>query len=162
MAALPNLRFIEQFDPADETTKSQPYAYVADTVHEISLGVDIDEVRGRGVAHEAWSAITELRDNISKDAKLAWYVVVCGDEERSLLPEPSVGSVSRNGAVNGSMSNGSSAAWSAGGRTSHQSNQSTVMEGSEGNTSQNGYYATTSRVCHSSILVCRLRLCFLG
>lgn len=82
MPSLPSLRFIEQYDPSDDTTKSQPYAYVCDQVHEVSLGVDIDEVRGKGVANEAWGALVELRDNIAPGEKVAWFVVVNGDVER--------------------------------------------------------------------------------
>lgn len=92
MAHLPDLRFIEQYDPSDENVKGQPYAYVADMVHEIQLGVDVDEVRGRGVKNEQWAALVELRDKLCPGEKVAWYVVVCGDEERwapSLTPTPS-------------------------------------------------------------------------
>lgn len=143
MAALPNLRFIEQYDPNDITSKSQPYAYVADTVHEVSLGIDIDEVRGRGVAPEAWSAITELRDKLCQglNVKLAWYVVVCGDEERWAPPTPSSEESSSRLGVNSASS---SAALSWRDRTS---SQSTNMEGSEGRNSQVGQQS--SRVCES-------------
>lgn len=82
MASLPDLRFIEQFDPADLSAVEQPYAYVADFVEEIRLGIDVDEVRGKGIANEQWSAIMELRDKLAADEKVGWYVVVCGDEAR--------------------------------------------------------------------------------
>jgi hypothetical protein len=82
MSALPNLRFVEQYDPLDEVNKSQPYAYVADVVEEIPLSADIDDIRGRGVSNEQWAALMELRDQLAKDAKVSWYVVVCGDEDR--------------------------------------------------------------------------------
>ena len=88
MPSLPGLRFIEQYDPLDERTesKSQPYAYVADTVYEIKLGVDVDEVRGRGVGNEAWTSMVELRDKLAPGEKVAWFVVVCGDVERWAPP----------------------------------------------------------------------------
>lgn len=88
MPSLPNLRFIEQYDPTDERTesKSQPYAYVADTVHEIKLGVDVDEVRGRGMGNDAWTSMVELRDKLAPGEKVAWFVVVCGDIERWAPP----------------------------------------------------------------------------
>ena len=88
MPSLPGLRFIEQYDPTDERTesKSQPYAYVADTVHEIKLGVDVDEVRGRGVGNDAWTSMVELRDKLAPGEKVAWFVVVCGDVERWAPP----------------------------------------------------------------------------
>ncbi|QDS78116.1 hypothetical protein FKW77_004245 [Venturia effusa] len=92
MPSLPDLRFIEQYDPTDERTesKSQPYAYVADTVHEIKLGVDVDEVRGRGVGNEAWTSMVELRDKLAPGEKVAWFVVVCGDVERWAPPTEAV------------------------------------------------------------------------
>jgi len=86
MSSLPSLRFIEQYDPADTSSKSQPFAYVCDQVHEVQLGVDVDEVRGRGVANEAWGALVDLRDKIAPGEKVAWFVVVNGDVERWAPP----------------------------------------------------------------------------
>lgn len=88
MPHLPNLRFIEQYDPDDlsAASLSQPFAYVADVVEEVKLGVDIDEVRGRGVGNEQWGALMELRDRLAPDEKVGWWVVVCGDEERWAPP----------------------------------------------------------------------------
>ncbi|KAF2195770.1 hypothetical protein K469DRAFT_682028 [Zopfia rhizophila CBS 207.26] len=86
MANLLSLRFIEQYDPDDLTTKSQPYAYVCDQVHEVKLGVDVDELRGKGVANDAWSALADLRDKIAPGEKVAWFVVVNGDVERWAPP----------------------------------------------------------------------------
>jgi len=83
---LPGLRFIEQYDVEDETTKGQPFAYVCDQVHEVRLGVDVDDVRGRGVQSEAWTALVELRDKLAPGAKVGWYVVVNGDVERWAPP----------------------------------------------------------------------------
>lgn len=84
MEHLPDLRFVEQYDPNDTSpgAGSQPYAYVADVCEEIKLGVDIDEIRGRGVPNDQWAAIMELRDKLAQSEKVAWYVVVCGDEDR--------------------------------------------------------------------------------
>jgi len=84
MDNLQQLRFIEQYDPDDESpgAGSQPYAYVADIVHEIKLSLDIDDVRGKGVSNEQWGSILELRDKLAPEEKVGWYVVSCGDEER--------------------------------------------------------------------------------
>jgi hypothetical protein len=82
MPSLSSLRFLEQYDPADMSSKSQPFAYVCDQVHEVQLGVDVDEVRGKGVANEAWGALVDLRDKIAPGEKVAWFVVVNGDVER--------------------------------------------------------------------------------
>ena len=87
MRDLPTLRFIEQHDPADERVKSQPYAYVADVVHTVDLSADIDALKtvstqaGKAGMARA-QAVSRLRDQLDKDAKLTWYIVICGDEER--------------------------------------------------------------------------------
>ncbi|KAF2218462.1 hypothetical protein BDZ85DRAFT_93303 [Elsinoe ampelina] len=88
MEHLPNLRFVEQYDPNDfgPNAGSQPYAYIADVCHEIKLGIDVDEVRGKGVSNEQWAALLELRDKLAHEEKVGWFIVVCGDEER-LAPE---------------------------------------------------------------------------
>lgn len=86
VAQLPGLRFIEQYDPDDITVKDQPYAYVCDIVHEVKLGVDLDDVRGNGVAENQWAAIAELRDKVAPGEKLGWFVVVNGDVERWAPP----------------------------------------------------------------------------
>jgi|TARA_R110002003_G_scaffold63_17_gene5946 hypothetical protein len=87
MKQLPGLRFIEQYDPDDLTVKDQPYAYVCDQVHEVKLGVDVDDLRGRGVAEDQWAAIAELRDQVAPGEKLGWFVVVNGDVERWAPPQ---------------------------------------------------------------------------
>lgn len=86
MASLPSLRFIEQYDPDDLTTKDQPYAYVCDQAHEVQLGVDVDDVRGKGVPSETWSALADLRDKLAAEQKVGWFVVVNGDVERWAPP----------------------------------------------------------------------------
>ncbi|KAH7118942.1 hypothetical protein B0J11DRAFT_81080 [Dendryphion nanum] len=86
MENLPSLRFIEQYDPEDLETKDHPYAYVCDQVHEVKLGLDVDEVRGKGVGNEAWSALVDLRDKLAPGEKTGWYVVVNGDVERWAPP----------------------------------------------------------------------------
>lgn len=88
---LPDLRFIEQYDPDDLVAKDQPYAYVCDQVHEVKLGVDIDELRGKGVAEDQWAAIAELRDKLAAGQKLGWFVVVNGDVERWAPPDSDEG-----------------------------------------------------------------------
>ncbi|KAI8939120.1 hypothetical protein NX059_004955 [Plenodomus lindquistii] len=86
MAQLPDLRFIEQYDPDDLTVKDQPYAYVCDIVHEVKLGIDVDDIRGAGLADDQWAALAELRDKVAADQKLGWFVVVNGDVERWAPP----------------------------------------------------------------------------
>ena len=99
---LPRLRFVEQYDPNDYSSSavSQPFAYVADMVEEVKLGVEIDEVRGRGLNNEQCNAIMELRDKLAPEEKVGWYIVVCGDEER--LAPPTAGSA-RNSGTSGDL-----------------------------------------------------------
>lgn len=99
-AQLPGLRFLEQYDPEDLVTKGQPHAYVCDIVHEVKLGIDVEDIRGNGLGEEQWAAIADLRDKIAPGEKLGWFVVVNGDPERwappveeeddDPTPEPSV------------------------------------------------------------------------
>ncbi|KXS99888.1 hypothetical protein AC578_4487 [Pseudocercospora eumusae] len=97
MAHLPNLRFVEQYDPNDvsSSASSQPYAYVADICEEVRLGIDIDEFRAKGVGNEQWGSLCELRDKIAPEEKVGWYVVVCGDEDR--WAPPTVGLLQSSG-----------------------------------------------------------------
>jgi hypothetical protein len=86
MKHLPNLRFIEQYDPDDETRADQPFAYVCEQVHEIRLGVALDEFTGSGIPRETWNALVGLRDEVAPGEKIGWYVVVNGDVERWVPP----------------------------------------------------------------------------
>ena len=84
MKALPNLRFVEQYDPADVSSRalSQPYAFVADKVEICQLSLDIGEIIGQGVPAEGWGALLELRDQLAPGEKVGWWVVYNGDEQR--------------------------------------------------------------------------------
>ncbi|KAF2711366.1 pre-mRNA-splicing factor prp1 [Pleomassaria siparia CBS 279.74] len=103
MIHLPGLRFVEQHDPVDLKTTSQPYAYICDQVHEVTLGVDIDEVRGLGVKNEVWSAMADLRDQVAPGEKVAWFVVVNGDVERWVPPEDGDEEATETGVGSGSL-----------------------------------------------------------
>ncbi|KAK5158499.1 hypothetical protein LTS14_003518 [Recurvomyces mirabilis] len=103
MAHLNRLRFIEQYDPTDigVGSGSQPFAYVADIVQEVKLGVCVDEVTTKGIKNEQWSAILELRDKLAPEEKVGWFVVVCGDEERWAPPTiAQLEAGARNGSLN--------------------------------------------------------------
>lgn len=84
VSALPNLRFVEQYDPADTSDKalSQPFAFVADKVEICPLSADVDEIIGRGVAADGCIAMIELRDQLAPGEKIGWWVVYNGDEAR--------------------------------------------------------------------------------
>ncbi|CAN9188580.1 unnamed protein product [Alternaria alternata] len=84
MAQLPDLRFIEQYDPEDLTVKDQPYAYVCDIVHEIKLGVDVEEMRELGWEIDQWAAIAELRDKVAPGEKLDASAVSASSHRSSM------------------------------------------------------------------------------
>ena len=84
MSSLPDLRFVEQYDPDDTSNGAlQPFAYVADKVELCRLSVDIGEIMGQGVNAEGWGALIELRDQLAPGEKVGWWVVYNGDELRS-------------------------------------------------------------------------------
>ncbi|OQN96087.1 hypothetical protein B0A48_17887 [Cryoendolithus antarcticus] len=114
MEHLHHLRFVEQYDPNDVSSSatSQPYAYVADVCEEIKLGVDVEDVRGKGLGNDQWAAMMDLRDKVAPEEKVAWYIVVCGDEERWAPPTMSV--LNSGGSVRAPSQNVSSASSSQG------------------------------------------------
>ncbi|CAI7641603.1 unnamed protein product [Penicillium bialowiezense] len=90
---LPELSFIEQYDPADETsgTVSQDHAYVGARVMEIPDGGDgagggqnIEDVveQGSGLTDDETKALEELRDRLAPGEKIGWYLVYNGDPDR--------------------------------------------------------------------------------
>jgi len=94
MAHLPNLLFIEQYDPEDisDVAVSQPYAYVASRVGTLpdnarpkdGLSKRIDESKAevpRPLTEEL-EALEKLRDSIAPEQEIGWWVVYNGDPER--------------------------------------------------------------------------------
>ena len=90
---LPELSFIEQYDPADETsgTVSQDHAYISTRVLEIpedgsggSGGENIEDCveQGSGLTEDQTAALEELRDRLAPGEKIGWYLVYNGDPER--------------------------------------------------------------------------------
>lgn len=90
---LPELSFIEQYDPADETsgTVSQDHAYISTRVLEIpedgsggSGGENIEDCveQGSGLTDDQTAALEELRDRLAPGEKIGWYLVYNGDPER--------------------------------------------------------------------------------
>lgn len=102
------IRLLEEFDPKDESTASAPWAYVADHVIQVGTSVSIaDEMfryetrlkrdpnramqgssdeYGRkvfGASSRKAGWLEKLRDQLQRGESIRWYVVVCGDEERS-------------------------------------------------------------------------------
>jgi len=92
MTLLPHLRFVEQLDLSDTSGSAQEFAYVADLCVDVRLSVNIDDVRGQGIANAQWHAMEDLRDKLCAfdDSNrrefplpgLGWFVVHCGDEIR--------------------------------------------------------------------------------
>ncbi|KAJ5161717.1 AP complex mu/sigma subunit [Penicillium capsulatum] len=90
---LPQLQFIEQYDPADETsnTVSQDYAYVGVKVLTIpdggkgpGPGHNLEKVveQGSGLSPDATEALDELRNRLAPGEKIGWFMVYNGDPER--------------------------------------------------------------------------------
>ncbi|KAI1396815.1 hypothetical protein F4819DRAFT_499965 [Hypoxylon fuscum] len=102
------VKFLEEFDPSDLTTVSGPWAYVADYVVRIDTSVSVAEEISRyearvktdpskpmsGPSDEAGRRVNtfgnknagwfeKLRDQLQRSETIHWYVVVCGDEERT-------------------------------------------------------------------------------
>lgn len=101
MPRLPELHFIEQYDPADESssTVSQPFAYVASKVVTIpdggmgpgagaGAGMNIEDVveQGSGLSDDANQALEALRDRLAPGEKIGWFMVFNGDPDRWYPP----------------------------------------------------------------------------
>jgi len=95
MPRLPDLHFIEQYDPADESsnTVSQPFAYVgakvvtipdSGTSADAGPGLNIEEVveQGSGLTDDATEALAALRDRLAPGEHIGWYMVYNGDPDR--------------------------------------------------------------------------------
>ncbi|KAJ5162709.1 AP complex mu/sigma subunit [Penicillium coprophilum] len=88
---LPELSFIEQYDPADESsgTVSQDYAYISTRVLEIPEdgsggGENLENCveKGSGLTDDQMAALEQLRDRLAPGEKIGWYLVYNGDPER--------------------------------------------------------------------------------
>lgn len=101
VARLPELRFIEQYDPYDETsnTVSQDYAYVATKVLTIpdggsevpdsaGPGMNIADCveQGSGLSQDESEALEELRNRLAPEEKIGWFMVYNGDPDRYYPP----------------------------------------------------------------------------
>lgn len=96
MPRLPELQFIEQYDPQDESsnTVSQDHAYVAVKVVTIpdgagaSPGLNMQDVveQGSGLSADATEALEELRDRLASGEKIGWFMVYNGDPDRWFPP----------------------------------------------------------------------------
>ncbi|KAK8090589.1 hypothetical protein PG994_000094 [Apiospora phragmitis] len=103
------VKLLEEYDPANETQLNGPWAFVADHIVRVDTSVSIAEEMMKyeeRMKSEKVKAMTGpsdetgrkpnsssnrkagwfemLRDNLQRGEEIKWYVVVCGDEERSL------------------------------------------------------------------------------
>ena len=83
MNALPDLQFVEQYDPTNDAANAtlQPYAFVVDKVEQGHLNINVETVMGQGVSAAKWDALADLRDQIAPGEKIGWWVVYNGDAE---------------------------------------------------------------------------------
>lgn len=99
---LPRLQMVEEYDPdADDGTLPE-FAWVANVVVRLdsagsyqggggggsdgtfhAVSSDVGAVIAKGVEKEAWAAVTELRDELSKDESVGWWIVYNADPERT-------------------------------------------------------------------------------
>lgn len=84
------VKLLEEHDPDETQLATRPYAYVADYVVRVDLGVSVtaemaryDEDKGKqGERPGEASWFEKLREGMQGDEAIQWYIVVCGDEER--------------------------------------------------------------------------------
>lgn len=86
MAELPDLRFVEQYDPAAtiRLDHKSDFAFVADQVKECGLSVDAATIAAPEEGEDS-GALGALRDVLSKGAEIGWWIVYNGDAEREDL-----------------------------------------------------------------------------
>ncbi|CAG8983276.1 hypothetical protein HYALB_00002713 [Hymenoscyphus albidus] len=105
-----SVKLLEEYNPSDLSFNSAPHAYVGDYMVRIDLGVSIAEEVNKYEAMRRAEAIRvngdtglsprevrkksrqlgwieNLRDGLQQGGELGWFVVVCGDEERSFESE---------------------------------------------------------------------------
>lgn len=95
VARLPDLQFIEQYDPEDTdsaTAVSQPYAYVAAKVITLSepgakapgLSWNPEDLaKDSPLEPSEMEALTQLRDKYAAGERIGWWIVYNGDPDRA-------------------------------------------------------------------------------
>lgn len=84
MEQLPNLQFVEQYDPSLDLDLdiASDFAFVADQVRDCGLSVDAATVSALLEEGGNEGALGTLRNHLAKGAKIGWWVVYNGDAER--------------------------------------------------------------------------------
>ena len=95
MSKLPDLQFIEQYDPDDTTSVeavSKPFAFVAAKVMTLgepgepgaNLSWNTEELdrEGAGLSESGQEALEQLRDRLAPGEKIGWWLVYNGDPAR--------------------------------------------------------------------------------
>ena len=87
MRHIPDIQFIEQYDPEDDGPNAgcQPYAFVADKVIKSDLNINIREAQEKNpISATAWDALVDLKEAlVGQEEELGWYVVYNGDVARA-------------------------------------------------------------------------------
>lgn len=89
------VKLLEEYDPEEKELAMRPYAYVADYVVRVDLGVSVSEEMARYEEERRKAAeeekegeapwferLSEGMQTMQKQEPIQWHVVVCGDEER--------------------------------------------------------------------------------
>ncbi|KHN97994.1 uncharacterized protein MAM_04383 [Metarhizium album ARSEF 1941] len=79
------VKLLEEYDMNEVEHAARPYAYVADHVVRVDLGVDIAaEIAAyeNAVKDTRSSWFEKLRDQVQAEEQSRWYVVVCDDTDR--------------------------------------------------------------------------------
>lgn len=103
-----SIKMLEEYDPSNELIMNGPWAYLSDYAVRIDTSVSIVEEMGKyennmkaekfkamsgpsdetgqkikslGNRNAGW--LEKLRDQLQREELIKWYVVICGDEERS-------------------------------------------------------------------------------
>ncbi|KAI0998463.1 hypothetical protein K3495_g9732 [Podosphaera aphanis] len=104
------IKFLEQYDPDEMYSCSEPYAFVADYVVKVDLSVLLDEEKqkyeierskqhlkdkmaveggrsdgdGNVLSQDESGWLEKLRKELEPNEDIGWFVINCGDEERKI------------------------------------------------------------------------------
>lgn len=87
MKILPKLRFVEQYDPRDTSSRatSQPHAFVVNKIKPFDLSINVKnymEDMDAEIGEKQMAALQRIKEQLAPDEPMGWYVVYNGDETR--------------------------------------------------------------------------------